>query len=1152
MIPDLLVTGLMRTWKTARVFISSTFSDMHAERDHLARFVFPELRERCNAIGIHVIDVDLRWGITEERIRQNNVVEICLDEIDNCRPFFIGLLGERFGMASDNYELPGQSKFAWVNRLKYQSVTALEIRHAVLNDRGTNTRAAFYFRDPQSLEDIPSNLQTFFLPRDPTEQKNINDLKEEIRRSKVSVENYRCYYNGVDSAGMVRFKGLEAFGKKVLEDLWRAISEEFTDSRPRMNAAGEENFYQEVFAEESATGFIGRHDVLAKLAEFIEGPGDMPLLIVSGIRGIGKSATLAKFARSYAETHPDHFVLTHFIGTSPGSSDIRRTLQRLCRELKQRFNLEGEIPAEYYRLQPAFSRFLELSVKAGKVVIIIDAVEQLIDSDFAGDADWLPASLPESLKLIVSSVAGSEYREKLLEHPLNPPELLIPALNSAEQEAFIRKTFGHYGKSLDEGQLRLLLSKKDSCKPLYLAAACEELRIFGVFERLSSELRALPESVELLFEHVLDRVEKDHGKVLVKKALALLECSRYGLSESEMLELLATAGKNRLPYAIWASFYRGLRFYLRPSGIGKNSDSEAVSSPINFFHRQFSDIVRRRYLKNEKSALDTHQRLAHYFRHKADPQNDGSWTGTPPRALAELSFHQLAGRLYPQLFEIARDDTFLDKLATVFSDDIEMQTEVFENALKGAGQIDDAARMTEFMFRRCLYIKNLTEVSAPALYKQRGDVSQSIGTCSSWLQRNREVGALQFLFLALELRKAGRDDDARQVFRQLGRRAAELIILRNDIWQELAAFALSRLFDLDHKAFTLILPRLLDMGGNFALCRNLLDFEAAKDVVFDDGRESAALAAAAGIIFNPCQQTEAYGLIAKAQLKAKRDASQTLRLAIETCKNADSGLVKHSALQVIAEIQARMGIYEDAFQTIDKMNEWDNPNTRSVLAKPQRLSRKYEQDPITVNDMNEHDKKRAFQSIAKIQARAGDHEKAIQTAEKLDEYDRNSSYQSIARILARSGRWEEAINTADRIKYFNRAETFKEIADIFIRARNYGAVLKVIDQVPEPQALPILESVAVSLAGAGNYEDALNIVNSGEELDKNGVYVEIVKNEAKKGDLQNALKMVRKIENANSKARAYAWITHGAIRAGKNSERMFTRTLKISRGSILR
>jgi hypothetical protein len=33
------------TEKSVRVFISSTFRDMHAERDHLVTVVFPELRE---------------------------------------------------------------------------------------------------------------------------------------------------------------------------------------------------------------------------------------------------------------------------------------------------------------------------------------------------------------------------------------------------------------------------------------------------------------------------------------------------------------------------------------------------------------------------------------------------------------------------------------------------------------------------------------------------------------------------------------------------------------------------------------------------------------------------------------------------------------------------------------------------------------------------------------------------------------------------------------------------------------------------------------------------------------------------------------------------------------------------------------------------
>jgi len=49
-----------------RVFISSTFLDMHAERDLLTRFVFPELRARAERLFVNIQDVDLRWGVSQD------------------------------------------------------------------------------------------------------------------------------------------------------------------------------------------------------------------------------------------------------------------------------------------------------------------------------------------------------------------------------------------------------------------------------------------------------------------------------------------------------------------------------------------------------------------------------------------------------------------------------------------------------------------------------------------------------------------------------------------------------------------------------------------------------------------------------------------------------------------------------------------------------------------------------------------------------------------------------------------------------------------------------------------------------------------------------------------------------------------------------
>jgi hypothetical protein len=73
--------------RRAGVFISSTLRDLHAERDHLVKVVFPELRERLECHRVHFIDVDLRWGVTQEQVENDKVLDVCLNVIDECRPF---------------------------------------------------------------------------------------------------------------------------------------------------------------------------------------------------------------------------------------------------------------------------------------------------------------------------------------------------------------------------------------------------------------------------------------------------------------------------------------------------------------------------------------------------------------------------------------------------------------------------------------------------------------------------------------------------------------------------------------------------------------------------------------------------------------------------------------------------------------------------------------------------------------------------------------------------------------------------------------------------------------------------------------------------------------------------------------------------------
>lgn len=63
------------------MFVSSTFKDMWAERDYLAKRVFPELREWCELRKLRLVECDLRWGVPKDA-DTNQTLSACLSEID--------------------------------------------------------------------------------------------------------------------------------------------------------------------------------------------------------------------------------------------------------------------------------------------------------------------------------------------------------------------------------------------------------------------------------------------------------------------------------------------------------------------------------------------------------------------------------------------------------------------------------------------------------------------------------------------------------------------------------------------------------------------------------------------------------------------------------------------------------------------------------------------------------------------------------------------------------------------------------------------------------------------------------------------------------------------------------------------------------------
>jgi len=87
----LKVNNPQKNQRHVRVFISSTFRDMQAERNHLVKDTFLKLRQRCRERGVEFTEVDLRWGVTEAQAESGEVLPICLAEID-LDPLFCAVL----------------------------------------------------------------------------------------------------------------------------------------------------------------------------------------------------------------------------------------------------------------------------------------------------------------------------------------------------------------------------------------------------------------------------------------------------------------------------------------------------------------------------------------------------------------------------------------------------------------------------------------------------------------------------------------------------------------------------------------------------------------------------------------------------------------------------------------------------------------------------------------------------------------------------------------------------------------------------------------------------------------------------------------------------------------------------------------------------
>jgi NACHT domain- and WD repeat-containing protein len=178
----------MKISRTFRVFISSTFSDLKAEREALQQHVYPKLRDLCMQHGCRFQAIDLRWGVSEEAGLDQQTLNICIQELRRCqtttpRPNFLVLLGQRYGWCP----LPPQIPDAEFDQI---------LKH-IIDEKELQLLKYWYLKDENAV------------PAEFCLQPRINEFKNHQRWEEVEKQLHRILVNASNKANFteeVKFK----------------------------------------------------------------------------------------------------------------------------------------------------------------------------------------------------------------------------------------------------------------------------------------------------------------------------------------------------------------------------------------------------------------------------------------------------------------------------------------------------------------------------------------------------------------------------------------------------------------------------------------------------------------------------------------------------------------------------------------------------------------------------------------------------------------------------------------------------------------------------------------------------------------------------------------------------------------------------------
>lgn len=623
------MTDKFKPWRAISIFVSSTFIDMDLERDYLRDIILKELQEKYEPLRVNIQLIDLRWGISTQHItsedeREQTILQVCLDEINRSKPFFISLLGDRYGWIPDR-NITDRIRFMEEDGVTNSdiaevSVTEIEILFGALCKHELLEHSLFFFRNPDSYRRLPMERRGDFQDEYadlPYEQKQERINKLTALKGKIiqtctknnlpeNIIDYTLEWNNGS------FTRLEEWGELLKQQLTRKIDgylETVEDSTGESGMKEIESL--DYFIEYNANAFVGRAEEL----EYLTSVAFREQVLVYGESGIGKSALMCKLyyqlSRSVGE---DTLILFYSAGISSYAQSVHFIAELWRRQVYKWLEIL-DIPDSGSMIELLRLMMLQVRARGKRVLLMIDALDRFLQDN---DARFLPF-LPDELPVIISTLPEGVESLKL-QHPSFQTYRICP-FGAEDARALVMNKLKNSHKSLPGEVLTALLDKRDTeahahRTPLWLILATDMLvsldendfrHIRGkggadVEQRMISymeeRIAQMPGEAWALFMHMLERAGKYFGEKYMDDLIKYIVFSNGGLRETDLSRLLEEDGWSALKFAQCRRLFKFL--------IMQNSHSGQWFVSHNILKEQ----VRNKFYHDRKNI---HKGLADYF-----------------------------------------------------------------------------------------------------------------------------------------------------------------------------------------------------------------------------------------------------------------------------------------------------------------------------------------------------------------------------------------------------------------------------------------------------------------------------------------------------------------------------------------------------------